>query len=539
MKNILYSILFIGLSSTALAQSQPKLVVGIVVDQMRQDYLYRYWEKFGDAGFKRLINEGHMCKNAHFNYIPTYTGPGHASVYTGTTPMGHGIIANNWYDKSTGESVYCVSDSTQSTVGAEGEVGKMSPARMLAPTLGDAIRIANQFKGKSIGISLKDRSAILPIGHSGNAAYWMDYETGAFVTSTYYMEKLPKWMVAFNRQKHADKLSENGWDPLLAIERYTESTADDTPYEKVLNPNGKPVFPYDLASLNKDKGYYAFATSPYGNTILRLLADQAIVHEDLGQDEFMDMLSISFSTPDLAGHSFGPQSIEVEDIYIRLDEEIAQLLSSLDERVGKGEYLLFLTADHAAAQVPAYMKDNKIPMDYFDGTAFLSGLKAHLNETLGEGEWVLSYSNQQVFLNHDLIRSQRFEAKKAMEEVERFALAYKGVAGVLSTKQLQHPLPEDGFSSAAKMGWNQLRSGDVVIQYLPGWMQYGEQGTTHGTSYNYDSHVPMIFYGAGIIPGTTLDPVTITQIAPTISLATSIAFPEMSDHKVVTGALRP
>lgn len=532
----LLSILF--LATGMFAQQRPKLIVGIVVDQMRQDYLYRYWDKYGDDGFKRLIGEGHMCKNAHFNYIPTYTGPGHASVYTGTTPMDHGIIANDWFDKKDNKKVYCVGDENLKSVGTSEESGQRGPHRLIAPTLGDAIRISNQFKGKTIGISLKDRSAILPVGHSGSAAYWMDYDNGNFITSSHYMDALPSWMKKFNREKHADELSKDGWDPLLAIELYNESTGDDTPYEKVINPNGKPVFPYDLPAIIKEKGYYPFAISPFGNTILRQLAVQAIINEDLGQDDDLDLLAISFSTPDMAGHAFGPQSIEVEDIYLRIDQEIARLLKELDERVGANEYTLFLTADHAAAQVPAYMKDNRIPTDYFDGDAFEEGMKAAVNEAFGEGEWILSYSNQQVFLNHDLMREKKMEPKKVMEEIERFSLGFEGVGGVLSTKQLQHPLPGDQFASMARMGWNQLRSGDMVIKYLPGWMEYGHQGTTHGSSYNYDSHVPMIFFGKGIEPGVTNTPVDITQIVPTISIVSSIAFPMLSDHRPVQGALK-
>lgn len=535
------SLLLIAVLLTAIQSKgieRPKLVVGIVVDQMRTDYIYRYWDKLGDDGFKRLVREGHFCKNAHFNYIPTYTGPGHASVYTGTTPMNHGIIANNWYEKQTGDFVYCVEDSERKPVGTDDESGKRGPHRLLSPTLGDAIRISNQFQGKSIGISLKDRSAILPVGHSGNAAYWMDYKTGGFISSDHYMDELPKWMRQFNAKKYADALSKDGWEPLFSLERYTESTADDTPYEKVLNASGKPVFPYDLPALIKEKDYYAFAISPYGNTILRLLAEQAILNEDLGQDDHMDLLAISFSSPDMAGHAFGPQSIEVQDMYLRLDEEIALLLQSLDERVGSDEYVLFLTADHAAAQVPAYMKANKLPMSLFDAEGFNDGLKAHLNEEFGEAKWLLSYSNQQIFLNHALLKERKMEPKKLMEACQAYALAFEGVMNVLSTKQLQHPLPSDQFARLAKMGWNPLRSGDLTVQYLPGWLDYGEQGTSHGSSYNYDTHVPLLFFGKGITQGETISEVDITQIVPTICVSTSIAFPETSEHRVIEGALK-
>ena len=537
MRTIVLALLLSLIGLHTIAQNQPKLVVGVVVDQMRMDYIYRYWDKYSENGFKKLMSEGFTCKNAHYNYIPTYTGPGHASIFTGATPMNHGIIANDWFDKASNKSLYCVSDSLVKSVGTKNDQGKMSPVLMLAPTLGDAFKVSTQFRGKSIGVSIKDRAAILPAGHSADAAYWMDFETGKFITSNYYMEDLPKWVRAFNGQKNADQLAKDGWQTLLTIEKYTESTADNTPYEKVYNKNGYPVFPYDLPQLIKDKSYYAFANSPYGNTIVRQFAEQAIINEDLGDDEFIDLLTISFSSPDIIGHAFGPQSVEIEDTYIRLDLEVAELIVALNERVGEGNYTLFLTADHAAAQVPSYLKDHNIPASYFETDRFLDELKSHLNASLGEGRWMFNYSNQQIFLNHELIASKDLKAEDVLREIETFALGFEGVASVLSSSQLQHPLPNDQFASMAQRGWNPLRSGDMMIQFLAGWMEYGHQGTTHGSSYNYDSHVPILFYGFGIQQGVELNPVDITQIAPTISLVTSTAFPMLSDHRPVVKAI--
>lgn len=538
MKTHLTFLASVFLVTQILAQSQPKLVVGVVVDQMRMDYIYRYWNHFDEGGFKRLMGEGFACKNAHFNYIPTYTAPGHASIYTGAAPMDHGIIANDWFDKSSGEMVYCVSDDGVSSVGTETKAGKMSPHRMLAPSMGDAIKISSQFRGKSIGISIKDRGAILPAGHSADAAYWMDYTSGDFITSDYYMEKLPKWLQSFNAKNHPDNLASGGWIPLLSIDKYTESTPDDTPYEKVYNPNGKPVFPYDLPTLIKERGYYAFASSPFGNSVLTMLAEEVLVNEELGMDDHLDLLAISYSTPDIIGHSFGPQSIEIQDTYIRLDAEISKLLITLDKRVGEGNYTLFLTADHAAAQVPAYMMDNRVPAGYFDDEAFVNGLTAHLNAEFGEGPWIKSYSNQQLFLNRELISENGTSLELMYQTVEQFSLQFEGVAGILSKEKFQCSIAENQFAAMAKRGWNQQRSGDIMVQYLPGWMEYGHQGTTHGSSYNYDSHVPLIFFGFGVNQGVELNPVYITQIAPTISLITSTAFPELSDHKPVLNVIK-
>lgn len=538
MRKLLFFLSIILSSAHLFAQEKPKLVVGIVVDQMRMDYIYRYWDKYSEEGFKKLIADGYLCKNAHFNYIPTYTGPGHASVYTGTTPMNHGIIANNWFNKQTGEFDYCVSDDSQTTVGSSTEAGKMSPHRLLAPSLGDAVRTATLFRGKSFGISIKDRGAILPAGHSANAAYWFDYETGKMVSSSYYMAKLPSYAEKFNKQKYADKLIKKGWQTMLSADKYQESTADNTPYEVLAFNTETPTFPYDVSKVIKEKGYYAFAATPYGNTILTKFAEELVINEDLGADDEMDMLAISYSSPDIIGHAFGPHSVEVEDTYLRLDLEIATLLEMLNTRVGLGNYTLFLTADHAAAQVPAFLRDNGIPVNTISGKKYSDGLKDKLNEEFGEGEWIRSYTNQQIFLNHELIDEEELSLDEFFEVIEHYSLAYEGVSGVLTRSALRQPLPEDNFSQLAKNGWHQQRSGDVCIQYLPGWIDGKEQGTTHGSSYNYDTHVPIILYGNGIIHGTTNEEVNVTQIVPTICLATSIAFPDVSQKSPILGALK-
>jgi len=531
MRSTLFAVLLL-MSAYVQSQEKPKLIVGIVVDQMRADYIHRYWDVFEDDGFKKLVNEGFFCKNTHFNYVPTYTGPGHASIYTGTTPMNHGIIANTWFDKHTGESQYCAGDDDRKTVGSDTDKGEMSPKNMLAPSLGDAVRIASQFKGKSIGISIKDRGAILPAGHSANAAYWMDYNNGKMITSDYYMESLPTWIEAFNGKKHPDNLASQGWELSLAPEFYTASTQDNTPYERSLNEGVDPVFPYDVEVAIKADSYYKFACTPHGNTLLRLMADQCIVNEKLGQDEHTDLLAISFSSPDMIGHMYGPQSMEIEDTYIKLDREIALLIKSLNDRVGEGNYMLFLTADHAAAQVPAYLADHKIPVDYFDAEGLEKALSQASIDRFGE-DLIQNISNQQVFIDRAKLNETKLELKTVTQAIAAAALEYPGVANALDIKQLQHALPPDQFAQMASLGWNPLRSGDVVIQYLPGWMSYKNKGTTHGSSFNYDSHVPLLFYGAGIEQGESIEPVRITQIVPTVCLISNIALPDASEHEPV------
>lgn len=532
MKRFIIPILFL-ICINLQAQDQPKLVVGIVVDQMRADYIYRYWDKFEEGGFKRMIADGFFCRNAHFNYIPTYTGPGHASIFTGTTPMEHGIIANTWFDKTQNKNVYCVGDSSATSIGSDNDNGKMSSHRLLAPTLGDAIRISSQFKGKSIGISIKDRGAILPAGHSANAAYWMDYQSGSMITSSAYMNTLPKWVTDFNKRHVADNLAENEWELSLDINRYVESTSDNTTYEKPLIKDQDPVFPYNVKRAISENSYYSFACTPYGNTYLRQFAELCLINEDLGQDKWLDLLTISFSSPDMIGHMFGPQSIEIEDTYIKLDLEIASLLNALDTRVGEDNYIVFLTADHAAAQVPQYLQDNGVRVGYFNSEAYITGLKKSLANKFGVDGLVSHFSNQQIFLNWELLNETQLETELVNQEIRKYSLAFKGIANILSAEQLQHALPPDNFSKLAANGWNPKRSGDIMIQLLPGWMSYGKQGTTHGSSYSYDTHVPVIFYGAGIGKGELVEPIEITRIAPTISVLTRTAFPDASGHEII------
>ncbi len=533
MNKYVLSLSLLLLASWSQAQQQPKLIVGIVVDQMRADYITRYWDKLGDDGFKRLLRDGFNCKNAHFNYIPTYTGPGHASIYTGTSPMVHGIIANNWYDKQEGTSAYCVSDEEANTVGSETENGKMSPHRLLSPGLGDAVRIGTLFRGKSIGISIKDRGAILPAGHAANAAYWFDYETGDFISSNYYRDTLPQWLVNTNEKRTVDQYVKSGWSTLLPIGEYTESTQDDTPYERSITGSEKPVFPYELEKAVREQGFKVLASTPHGNTILRELAEAAIEGEALGTDEYTDLLAVSFSSPDMVGHSYGPQSIEVEDTYLRLDLEIAALLKTLDEKVGTGNYALFLTADHAAAQVPQYLNDHKIPANYLSNSELKKGMQEFLAEEFGLGAALLSYSNQQVFLSRADIKEKGMEPEMVIQRLQGFIMEQRGVANVLTKTQLTAPLPPDDFSSLARMGWHPQRSGDLVVQYLPGWMSYHAGGTTHGTSYTYDTHVPMIFYGPGIKKGESHRYHSITQIASTICLLYDLPLPDTATPKVV------
>ncbi len=517
--------------------NKPKLVVGIVVDQMRYDYLFRYWNKYLDTGFKRLINEGFLLKNANYNYVPTYTGPGHACVYTGTTPSMNGIVSNDWYDTDLKKEVYCVEDTTVHPVGTAALSARMSPQRLLTTTITDELRLSNNFQSKVIGIALKDRGAILPAGHTANAAYWFDKETANWVTSSYYMKELPPWVQDFNARKQVDALLKDKWNTFLPIEQYTESTGDNVRYEGLYNGETSPVFPHDLPTIKaKDKDI--IKKVPMGNTFTKDFAEAALRGEQLGKGSFTDFLAISFSSTDYVGHQFGINSIEIEDTYIRLDRDLSELFDFLEKWTGHSNYLLFLTADHGAANNTLYNMDKKIPSGFFNAKVVDSLLENYLKITYGSGEYVAELSNHGVYFNSSVLDQKKISHEEIQEKCADFLMKMKGVAMAVPAAQLKEGQWNDGVISLLQKGFNRQRSPDVLMSLDPAWMEWDSQtGTTHGAAYSYDTHVPLLFYGWNVPHGNSADPVFITDIAPTIATMLNIEFPNGNSGKPIQSLL--
>ena len=512
---------------------QPKLVVGIVVDQMRYSYIPRYWNKFEEGGFKRLINEGYSFKNNHFNYFPTYTGPGHAAVYTGTTPSVNGIVGNSWYDRTIDDDMYVVSDSTISPVGTSKEGGKMSPANLLSTTVTDELKNAHA-ESKVVAVSIKDRGAVLPGGHMADGAYWYEGTSGKFITSSWYKDELPEWVQNFNKEGLAKELSQKTWKTLRPIEDYVESNADNTPYEGAFGKEDKPVFPHNLSDYTDDNSYGIVKASPFGNTLVKEFAKKALDKEQLGADEVTDFLSVSFSSTDYVGHQFGPHSIELQDTYMRLDRELADLLNHLDQKVGKGNYMVMLTSDHGAVDVPAELMDKKLPGGYFNSDSVVEVLEKYMNKTYGAGEWIEDYTNQQVYLDRDLIQRKEMSLKKVQDDLAEFILQFDAVKSTNTAHNFQYEEYTDDYQSMYQRGFLHDRSGDVYIQLKPGWLDTSYRvGTSHGSPYNYDTHVPLIFYGWGIEHGATTHKTVIPQIAPTISTMLNVGLPSGSSGNIL------
>jgi predicted AlkP superfamily pyrophosphatase or phosphodiesterase len=536
MKRNVLCLLLISISVNGFTQQpvgeKPKLVVGIVVDQMRQEYLYRYATKFGEGGFKRMMGEGFMMMNAHYNYAPTFTGPGHASVYTGATPAIHGIVGNDFYDRNNHRMFNCVEDNRFTPVGVREGNGDISPMRMLTTTITDELKLSSQKKSKVVGVSIKDRGAVLPAGHMANAAYWFDSKSGRFISSTYYMSALPEWVEKFNKLGLPDKYLSQTWNTFFPIDQYSESGPDDSPYERKMIGKERPTFPYNLKELRKkNTGYDLLISTPFANDYLTEMAKAILDGENLGKSTWTDFLAVSYSSPDIIGHAMGPNAVEVEDTYIRLDRNIEDLLKKLDNAVGAGNYTVFLTADHAVAEVSQYLRDSKIPAGYFNEANLETRLKEALEKHFPGKQIIENISNYQVYINQEVFkgdpRSSGIDLLIATELISNYLMAEDGVANVYTENSLrQATYTEGGIRGMVMRGYNPKRSGDIVYVLESGWMEWDRvQGSTHGSPYTYDTHVPMLFYGFGIKKGRSVRYHPVTDIAPTLSVLLKLKFP--------------
>ncbi|WP_026777054.1 alkaline phosphatase PafA [Polaribacter sp. Hel_I_88] len=533
-------ILFSGFKSDSKNPEKPKLVVGIVIDQMRYDYLTRFYNRYGENGFKRLLNNGFSLENAQYNYIPTYTAVGHTSIYTGTTPDNHGIISNNWYDKFLKESIYCVDDDTYTTVGNDTNEGKKSPFRMQTTTITDQLRLAQNMQNKTISVSIKDRSAILPAGHTANGAYWFDGGSrGQFISSSFYMDALPNWVTDFNNSGKAATYLEQPWETLYDINTYKNSIVDENVYEGKFKGETSSTFPHNIPALKEDNGNYSIIKGiPAGNSFTADFAKAAIIGENLGKSEFTDFLAVSFSSTDYVGHQFGPTSVEIEDTYLRLDNDLADLLSFLDKEIGKDKYTVFLTADHAAVDVPAYLQSLKIPAHYFSNRKFKEEVLKITQKYFNSTELIENISNYQIFLDKDKIESlgltKSIVADKLVEEI----INLDGIYKVVSAKTLQTASFPHGIMNSLQNGYNQKYSGDVLMIPYPATLTGGKTGTSHGSGYSYDTHIPIIFYGNGIQQGSSKKRHEIIDIAPTIANLLQIEAPNSSTGQIIGEALK-
>ncbi|MFN5416321.1 MAG: alkaline phosphatase family protein, partial [Flavobacteriia bacterium] len=440
MKSLLGLVIICFFSNSFFSQigEKPKLVVGIVVDQMCYEYLYRYQAKFGENGFKKIMQNGTNCQNTQYNYVPTYTGPGHASIYTGSTPSNHGIVANDWFVRAENKETNCVDDASVSPVGSKSEDGLKSPKNLIVNTITDQLKLTYA-QSKVISMSIKDRGAILPGGHISDGSYWFDYSTGGFITSSFFKKELPTWVAQFNGEKRVESYLKQTWNTLYAVDRYSESGPDNSPYELLFPTKKTPEFPYDLKAITGGKAdYNTFVATPFANTYLADFALKSIENEQLGKDDASDFLAISFSTPDIVGHSFGPYSVELEDIYLRLDLEIEKIISYLEQNLGKDNFVFFLTADHAVVPVPQYLVDKKLPGGY----VYIKPLEEELNKAIQAkfGEDLISeITNDNIYLDRAKIAAKNINKAELEILITSLIQGQKGIKRVYNSHELMNP----------------------------------------------------------------------------------------------------
>jgi len=530
-------------SSHPLAQTpsaalpRPRLVIGIVVDQMRWDYLYRYSDRYSTGGFRRLLNEGFTCEDTYISHLPSYTAVGHTTIFTGSVPSIDGIAGNDWIDQATGKDIYCVSDDEVQPVGGTSPAGNMSPKNLLSSTITDELMLATNFRSRVVGVSLKDRASILPAGHTPTGAFWFDDVKGVFSTSTWYMKELPAWVTRFNALNEPEKLVAGGWNTLYPIDTYLQSTADSTPWEGTFKGESAPIFPHDIAKYYKED-HDNIRSSPFGNTLTLDFAKAAIEGYSLGQRNITDFLTINCASTDYVGHKYGPNSIEVEDVYLRLDKDLAGFFSYLDGKVGKGNYTVFLTADHGASHAVNFLKAHQIPAGISGIRNIIKGLNDTLSSIYKINDLVLSGTNYYVNFNLAKIR----QTGLSLDSLKSVSLSYlqrqTGLQYIIDMANpdaalLPHPIREMVIN-----GFNRKRGGQIMMIPEPGWFDGYDKGTTHGTWNPQDTHIPLVFMGWGIKHGQSYRTVHMTDIAPTVSALLHIQAPNGNIGEVIQEAIK-
>jgi len=521
------------------ATAQPRkvrLVVGIVIDQFRYDYLTRFEDLFGEGGFRRLLHDGAVFTNANYIHTPTFTACGHATFMSGGTPALNGIVGNEWYDRESKQKVTSVSDSSVQLLGGkEGGTGA-SPIKMLGSTVGDQLRFSNADQSKVIGISLKDRSAILPAGKHPNGAYWFDKTTGTFVSSTYYFNDLPAWVKKFNQEHPASKYFGAKWEKLLPEAAYQRSQPDNSSYE--WSDFGK-TFPYTVNGGVDKLGarfYEQFETTPFANEYTAAFAKAAIENEKLGQGEQTDLLTVSFSANDLLGHNYGPYSHEVEDMTLRTDRILADFFSYLDQRIGLANTIIVLTADHGVGPIPEYARDLKFG-GRVPSKAITEAIQQALDKQFGPDKWITSFVNNNVYFDDETIARRKTDRAEVERVASSAVLKVPGMGACFTKSQLlSGQLPIHPIARSVANGFFAPRSGDLIVVSQPFFL-IGNDTTSHGTPHSYDTHVPVIFYGAGITPGSYLAPSSPADIAPTLAALLKIEPPSSYTGRILSEAL--
>jgi predicted AlkP superfamily pyrophosphatase or phosphodiesterase len=523
---------FLSLSGQGayLPPDKPALIVGIVVEQLRFDQIERFRDRLSENGIKKMINEGTFFRNASFDYMLTQSAPGFSTISTGTEPSYHGITSDNWYIPLKNEFIYCTKDVSVNPVGGSYESGLHSPVNLNASTFADELKIATGKRSKVFAVGIKEHSAIFSAGHAADGAFWYDNTTGTWMSSTYYMANLPAWVNDFNAMKYSETYLNTTWNLLRQATDYSVCLPDSNKFETGFN--GLNYFPYDINKLSKPAGRnsnrnFAFLReTPFGDAFTTDFAIRLIEKEDLGKDEIPDFLAICYSSTDYIGHRFGPSSVETGDAILRLDKDIETLLNYLNDNLGKRNVLIYFTSAHGVSEIPSIMENTRIPAGYFKQNQALQLLRSYLNAVYGEGDWVKGFSERQIFLNRTLIEDARIPIEEIQKKTARFLTQFTGVATAYPYYAFEANDFGNGHLKKIVNNFSPQRSGDIIVTLNPGWVEKeGDQITNHNSPYEYDSHVPLIWYGWTVNRSTVMRKVNMTDIAATLSSLCRIPYP--------------
>jgi len=550
-------------SPAAQRFKRPRLVLLIAVDQFRYDYLERFGDLFGPNGFKRLLRDGASWTQSNYDHMPTYTAPGHSTMMTGAYPAETGIIANEWPDRTTGKNVSSVSDATVTSLGGAPNEPAASPRRLTSSTVGDELRLATNDRSKVIGISIKDRAAILPAGRHANAAYWFSENNGNMVSSTYYFSELPNWVVAFNNTHPADKFFGKKWERLLPESEYLKRAgADAPPWENIGNVSGDTnTFPHTITGGATSAGrafYNALDYTPFSNDFLVSFTEQAIINEQLGQDDDTDVLTVSFSANDYVGHRYGPYSQEVMDVTLRIDQQIGQLLDFVNAKVGLANSIVIMTADHGVAPIPEHAAALGLGGARISGPDVMRAIRSAISARYNPqnktpdptANYIFKYeyagslrdafTNGNIYFNYEALKRDGINLDDIIETAGRAALIVPGIARFFTRSQLQHGATSitDPIERRALHGFYPSRSGDLVLIPEP-YKYLAETITaTHGSPYSYDTNVPTVIMGTGVTPGRYYEAASPADIAPTLCALLAITQPSAATGRVLIEAFK-
>jgi predicted AlkP superfamily pyrophosphatase or phosphodiesterase len=502
---------------------KPKLVIGIIVEQLRYDQLERFRGRLGQSGIRRLLNEGTSFQNASFQYMLTQSAPGHSTISTGAEPAWHGITSDSWYLPLRNELIYCTRDVNVNPAGGTPESGQHSPVNLQASTFADELKMSSGKNAKVFSVGLKEHASILSAGHSADAAYWLDNTSGSWISSTWYIDSLPAWVNDFNAMKYPEAYLNSKWELIRPVQDYFGCIPDTNAFESGFK--GQNYFPYDLRKIfNHDMS--ALFETPFGNTMTTQFAKKLIENEGLGKDDITDFMSICYTSTDYIGHRFGPSSFEMADAIFRLDKEIEDLMTYLVDSIGKMNILVYFTSSHGTSEIPGVLEYNRIPSGYFRQDQALYLLKSYLKALYGEGEWLKGYAERQIFLNRILIEDSKIPLEDVQKKVARFIVQFSGIASAYPYSAFEVNDFGQGNLKRIINNFSPQRSGDVIITFYPGWVEkVNGSVTNHNSPYDCDSHVPLVWWGWSIDRATVSRKVNITDIAPTLSSLLKVPYP--------------